>query len=76
MVARLEENDVMTDDRLGVRVFSATKARDRAVLGDVITDWIRSHPQYRLLGNVVLQSSDAAFHCLTIVLVFHYPGQT
>jgi hypothetical protein len=61
---------------VGVRVFSATRARDRAALGDVITDWIQSHPTYRLFDRLVLQSSDAEFHCLTIVLVFNYPAAT
>ena len=60
----------MNDDPVGLRVFSATKARDRAVLGDVITEWIRSHPDLELFDKVVLQSSDREFHCLTIVLLF------
>jgi hypothetical protein len=59
---------------LGIRVFSATKSRERVVLGEVITEWIRAHPHYRLFGKVVLQSSDAEFHCLTIVVFFHYPA--
>jgi hypothetical protein len=67
---------VTHDDQLGVRLFSATKARDREALGDMITDWIRSHPQYRVFDKRVLQSSDAEFHCLTIVLFFHYSGET
>lgn len=62
------------DEQLGLRVFSATKARDREVIGDAITSWIRSHPDYRLIDKVVLQSSDASFHCLTIVLLFRYPA--
>jgi len=62
----------LPSDHIGVRVFSATKARDRAVLGDVITEWIRSHPEYRLFDKSVLQSSDTEYHCLTIVLFFHY----
>jgi hypothetical protein len=57
---------------LGLRVFSATMARDRALLGDVITDWIRTHRDHELIDKVVVQSSDAAFHCLTIVLFFRY----
>jgi hypothetical protein len=58
---------------IGVRLFSATKARDREVVGELITEWIRSNPQYQPFDKVVLQSSDAEFHCLTIVLLFHYP---
>jgi hypothetical protein len=61
-------------DSIGLRVFSATRARDRDVLGDVVTSWIRCHPEYELLCKRVLQSSDRAFHCLTIVLVFRNNG--
>ena len=58
---------------IGVRVFSATKAKDRHNLGETITDWIRAHPEARIYDKVVLQSSDSEFHCVTIVLLFHYP---
>jgi hypothetical protein len=57
---------------LGLRVFSATRARDRLVLGEVITDWIRANPDYELVDKLVLQSSDAQFHCVTIVVFFRY----
>ena len=57
-------------DVTGVKVFSATKARDRDALGDVITSWIRSHPELDIVDKVVTQSSDAEFHCLTITLFF------
>ena len=30
-------------DVTGVKVFSATKAKERELLGEVITDWIRAH---------------------------------
>ncbi len=56
--------------QLGVKVFSATRARERDALGDVVTAWIRANPQVRVMGRVVRQSSDAAFHCLTIVLFY------
>ena len=56
--------------QLGVKVFTATKARDREVLGDTITTWIRQNPQARVFDRVVRQSSDAEYHCLTIVLFY------
>jgi hypothetical protein len=59
-------------DVLGVRVFSATKARDREVLGDVITAWLQAHPERRVFDRIVVQSSDASFHCVTIVLFYLY----
>lgn len=52
----------------GIQVFSATKARERAELGERITAWIQAHRDLDLVDKVVVQSSDAEFHCLTIVL--------
>lgn len=54
----------------GMKVFSVTKARDRNELGDTITTWIRDHKEYVITETCVLQSSDAEFHCLS-VLVFY-----
>jgi hypothetical protein len=66
-----------TDDHLapaiqitGVKVFSATKAREREALGEVITAWIQQHPSYRLVDKIVTQSSDAEYHCLTITMFY------
>ena len=59
-------------NNIGIKVFSATKARDREVLGDVITEWIRSHPDCEVFDKIVTQSSDAEFHCLAIT-VFYRP---
>ena len=55
---------------LGLKVFSATKARDREALGETITVWIRAHPECELIGKTATQSSDAEFHCLAITLVY------
>jgi hypothetical protein len=52
----------------GVKIFSATKARDRLVLGERITGWLREHPEHEIVETVVTQSSDCAFHCLAITL--------
>lgn len=51
-----------------VKVFSATKARDREMLGDRVTEWLASNPTLDILDKHVLLSSDTEFHCLTIVL--------
>lgn len=55
----------------GLQVFSATMHHDRAVLGEKITDWIaaRKH-EIDIVEIEQLQSSDARFHCVTIVLYF------
>ena len=60
----------MASGQLGLKVFSATKARDREVLGDVITEWIRTHSELELLDKIVTQSSDAEFHCIAITLIY------
>ena len=54
----------------GVKVFSATKAREREELGDHITRWLRNNPQVEIVDKFVTQSSDREFHCLTITLVY------
>lgn len=51
-----------------VKVFSATMARDREVLGDRVTNWIRANPELAIQSTVVVQSSDQGFHCLSIVV--------
>lgn len=58
----------MTEPFDGVKVFTATKAREREELGDVITEWIAAHPDVKIVDRVVTQSSDNEFHCLTITL--------
>jgi len=50
-----------------VKVFSATKARDREELGDKATEWLRRSSDKRVVDVVVKQSSDHEFHCLTLV---------
>jgi len=50
-----------------VKVFSATKARDRENLGSRVTAFLRGFSG-SCVGKVVRLSSDNEFHCLTIVL--------
>jgi hypothetical protein len=59
-------------DVTGVKVFSATKAKERELLGELITDWIRSNPNCELVDKIVTQSSDSEFHCLTITLFYKH----
>ncbi len=54
----------------GVKVFSATKARDREELGETVTRWLRSNASVEVVDRVVSQSSDDEFHCLSIVLFY------
>jgi hypothetical protein len=55
----------------GVKVFSATKAREREELGSQVTRWIRDNPNTRIIDKIVTQSSDREFHCLTITIFYH-----
>jgi len=74
LVTQQEEGRMI--DVTGVKVFSATKAKERELLGELITDWIRSHPEHEIVDKIVTQSSDSEFHCLTITLFYkHGPKQ-
>ena len=59
----------------GVKVFSATKAREREDLGENVTRWLRANPNVRVIDKVVTQSSDREFHCLTITLFYEKEAQ-
>lgn len=58
----------------GVKVFSATKAKEREGLGEQVTKWIRNHPENEIVDKIVTQSSDSEFHCLTITLFYLEKG--
>lgn len=52
-----------------VKVFSATKAREREELGETITRWLANQKdRLEVVDKVVSQSSDNEFHCLSIIL--------
>jgi hypothetical protein len=54
----------------GVKIFSTTLARDRDGLSDRITRWIRENPQLEIVDQVVTQSSDKEFHCLSLTFFY------
>ena len=57
----------------GVKVFSATKARERESLGERITDWIDANSKrVEIVNTVVTQSSDREFHCLSITVFYRH----
>jgi hypothetical protein len=58
----------------GVKVFSATKAKDREELGENVTRWLKSNSDLEVVDRVVRQSSDNEFHCYTLIL-FYRPKQ-
>lgn len=51
-----------------VKVFSATTATDREDLGGKVTRWMNANTDQEVVDRVVRQSSDEAYHCVTIVL--------
>jgi hypothetical protein len=53
-----------------VKVFSATKFNDRNSMGDQITRWLNQEPAKLVDDVVVKQSSDEAFHCLSIIYFY------
>lgn len=57
---------------MGVKVFSATKAKEREELGDNVTRWIANNPNAQVTEKIVTQSSDREFHCLTITVFYNY----
>jgi hypothetical protein len=54
----------------GVKVFSATMYANRERLGEQVTQWLSDHPQRQATEMVVTQSSDDAFHCITITVFY------
>ena len=64
--------DAATEGFIGAKVFSCTKGRDRENLGERITEWIRSNPEYRIVSKDVTQSSDREFHCFTVTLFYQH----
>ena len=54
----------------GVKVFSTTLARDREVMGEKITTWLKDNPTLDIVDKEVTQSSDKEFHCLTVTLFY------
>ena len=60
----------------GVKVFSATKAREREDLGENITRWLKANADLEVVDTVVRQSSDSEFHCYSVTLFFRPKGNS
>jgi hypothetical protein len=58
----------------GVKTFCRTLVQQRLALGEEVTAWIsaarRDRPGFEVVDVVVVQSSDRAFHCVSIVIFF------
>lgn len=55
----------------GVKVFSATKQKDRDELGETATRWLSDRKgTIEIVDKTVTQSSDNEYHCLTITVFY------
>ncbi|HET6346824.1 MAG TPA: hypothetical protein VFH51_17960 [Myxococcota bacterium] len=55
----------------GVKVFSATKQKERDELGETVTRWLSEHGRtVEVVDKIVTQSSDSEYHCVTITLFY------
>jgi folate-dependent tRNA-U54 methylase TrmFO/GidA len=54
----------------GMKIFSTTLARDREVMGETVTRWLKEHPELEPVEHEVRQSSDSQFHCLSIIVYY------
>jgi hypothetical protein len=58
----------------GVKVFAATMIAQRQILGETVTAWLEDararRPGFQIVDIVVSQSSDEAFHCISICLFY------
>ena len=58
----------------GVKVFAATMVAQRQELGDVVTRWLeearRTRPGFELVDMKISQSSDEAFHCISVCIFY------
>ena len=54
----------------GMKIFSTTLARDREAMSENINQWLRENPQVEVVDKTVTQSSDQAFHCLSVTLFY------
>jgi hypothetical protein len=54
----------------GVKIFSATLAKNREELGEKATEWMKEHPNFKIVDMRVVQSSDREFHCISLLLFY------
>ncbi|MFO0599023.1 MAG: hypothetical protein U0228_27185 [Myxococcaceae bacterium] len=59
----------------GVKVFSATKAKEREELSENVSRWLKSNTDLEIVDRVVRQSSDNEFHCYSLVIFYKQKGQ-
>jgi hypothetical protein len=59
----------------GVKVFCATMVAQRQTLGEAVTAWLEDararRPGFQVVDIMIRQSSDKAFHCISILVFFN-----
>ena len=56
----------------GIKVFSATKQKEREELGETATRWITENAsKIDIVDKIVTQSSDSEYHCIAITLFYN-----
>lgn len=59
-----------------VKVFSATKQKERDELGETITRWLdERRGKVDIVDKIITQSSDSEYHCVTITLFYNRRNQ-
>ena len=61
----------------GVKVFGATLVSQRQTLGETVTRWLeeaRKRPGFEVVDITVSQSSDNAYHLISIVIFYKEPS--
>jgi hypothetical protein len=57
----------------GVKVFSATKHKERDELGETVTRWLSNQRgRIDIVDKIVTQSSDSEYHCVTITVFYNH----
>ena len=65
----MEIGETMFD---AVKVFSATKQKDRDELGETVSRWLdQKRGTIQIVDKIVSQSSDSEYHCVTITLFYN-----
>ena len=56
----------------GVKVFSATKHKERDEMGETVTRWLNNkRGTIEIVDKIVTQSSDSEYHCVTITIFYN-----
>ena len=55
-----------------VKIFSATKQKERDELGETVTRWLDDRRgTIQIVDKLVTQSSDSEYHCVTVTLFYN-----